>query len=472
MQQARAVLQNKLSFAPGRALAASLLTGIVLFACLFPLSTAYAQTEPPTEPAPERISAENQLIFKTFGDPVAQTQPLPAPCSGEACAFGATAWYKPFTVFIPSDEALPPAENPSLWPNAATVKLLSHWPSGETTTCSGMLVDAKYVLTAAHCLYTHLPENCSGDDLACWVDDLEAMPAYQGGEAPAGRSGYESILTWTDWTESAAPYSDLAAVKLRYPLGAEVGWVGIGFNADDAFFANNTFALSGYPESDGADMAFWSGGVNGVSDELLHLTADLAAGWEGATLNAEDGRAYGVVSAAQTGLGVTVIRLTYPTFEAIRTFIQEGQPKEDGGNLTPFMVSAGPEWAFPGNALNPLDFILWNYSNSPLPADSYPVDIYLSTDNYITTEDTYLGTTTFEGALAANQGLRLSPTQLFWLPEEIHGTEVLGGTFYIGAIVNFADANPDDNGTDYYQPQPIWVFDSDNSNYTFPIWCQ
>jgi len=473
MQQASARLQNKLNFAPGRAFVIALLACIILFASFFPTSSVSAQAETPNEAAAESLDPENLLIFKTFGDPAAQTQPLPAPCSGDACGSGTTAYDKPFTAFIPSDDALPPAENPSLWPNAATVKLLSHWPSGATTTCTGTLVDAKYVLTAAHCIYSHQTENCAQGDSACWVDDLEALPAYQGGEAPAGRSGYESILTWTDWTELASPASDLAAIKLRYPLGAEVGWLGIGFNADDAFFTGNAFALSGYPESapyNGEDMAFSSGTVTGVSDDLLYLAEDLDAGWEGAALAADNGVAYAVLSAALSGSGAILTRLTYSKFEALRTFIQEGQPKEDGGNLTLFTVEAGPEWSFPGQALTPLTFILWNYSSSPLPAGRYPVDIYLSADNRITTGDAYLGAYTFEGALEANQGLRISPTQRFWLPEEIHGTEVLGGTFYLGAIVDFADGNPEDNCSDYYQPQPLWVFDSDNSNYVFPIW--
>jgi hypothetical protein len=215
-------------------------------------------------------------------------------------------------------------------------------------------------------------------------------------------------------------------------------------------------------------MRFWSGTVSSATSDLLYLADDLDSGWDGASLNAEDGRTYGLVSTI--GADTTLVRLTYEKFDAIRTFIEAGQPKEDGGNLTSFMVQVGSDRNFPGQSLRDLEFILWNYSNSALPAGSYPINIYLSSDDQITTDDVYLGTTTFESALEANQGIRVHPEQSFILPEEIRGTEALGGFFYIGAMIDVADANPNDNCTDHFQPSPIWVFNSDNANYLFPIW--
>ena len=438
---------------------------LLLISILLPLQPVSAKQET----GPAVTETEGLLIYKSFENPDPDTQPLPAPCSGEDCDLDSTDHYKPFTPFITT------TSNPSLWPYAATVKILSHWPSGATSTCSGTLVDTKFVITAAHCIYTFAPENCNEGDSSCWVDDLEALPVYQNGEAPAGRSGYESILTWTDWTESQMPEYDLAAIKLRYPLGAQVGWLGAGFNADDAFFTGNTFALAGYPDTspyNGEDMAFWSGQVSiaDTSEDLFHLDGNLDSGWDGATLNAENGVAYAVVSSVDPVAGVTLTRITYGKFDAIRTFIQDGLPKEDGGNLTTFSVQADPKWNFPGQTLAVTDFILWNYSNSALPYATYPVDIYLSTDNCITADDTYLGTYTYEGEFAANQGVRISPDQPLLLPEELHGSEPCGGTFYIGTLVDFDDPNPDDNPSNYFQPEAIWVFDSDNSFYVFPIW--
>ena len=219
-------------------------------------------------------------------------------------------------------------------------------------------------------------------------------------------------------------------------------------------------------------MAFWSGQVTveESSQDLLQVNGNFDSGWDGATLNAENGVAYAVVSSVNPAGGATLTRITYGKFDAIRTFIQEGLPKEDGGNLTTFFVQAAPQWNFPGQALAKTDFILWNYSSSALPYGAYPVDIFLSPDNRITPADTYLGTYIYEGAFEANQGVRISLDQPLLLPEISHGSEPCGGTFYIGTIVDYSDANPSDNPSDYFQPEPIWIFNSDNFNYIFPIW--
>jgi len=470
MRQADRSTQSTVRFAPGPSFLVRFLTCLLLIAIFLPVQPVSAAQIT----ASSDLESDGALIYKSFADPNPVTQPLPAPCSGEDCNSGSTDYYKPFTSFISSTNPSP-MDNPSIWPYAATVKLQAHWPSGATSTCSGTLVDAKYVLTSAHCIYTFTPEYCASGDSSCWVEDVEALPAYQDGEAPAGRSGYETILTWTDWTDNQMAEYDLAVIKLRYPLGVQVGWLGVGFFANDAFFTNSNFASAGYPKSapfNGDDMAFWSGqaAISGSSEDLINLNGKMDAGWEGATVNGENGIAYGVISSTNYSPSVTVTRITYTKFDAIRTFIQDGQPKEDGGNLTTFSVQATPEWNFPGQALTGMDFILWNYSNSALPEATYPVEIYLSPDNLITSADIYLGTVFYEGAFGANQGVRITPDQDLLLPEEIHGAEQCGGTFYIGTIVIYSDANPGDNSADYYQPESLWIFDSANFNFILPIW--
>lgn len=455
----------------------NLLMGLVLVLSLLPNSSSNAlslnthQTDDP----------DGMLIYKTYGESETDLQPLPAPCEGENCDADSTPCYKPFSVESTSTgdrSGLVEVTDPDMWPFSPTVKLFSHWPSGLTSTCTGMMVEAKVVLTAAHCVYSHLPENCPAGEPACWVEDVEAIPAYQDGSEPYGKSGYQTILTWTDWTDSQNVDFDLAAIQLRYPIGATIGWLGVGFNTDDGYFTNNSFSSTSYPEEspyDGECMYRWDGSVDdaATSEDIFFLNQDCDTGQMGGTLNSEDAVIYGVYAFDDAGSQTGVTRITYAKFDPIRTFIEVGQPKSDL-DLTAFDVHVGSKWNFPGQKLNGVDFYLQNYSIDPLPYDSYQIDIYLSTDNLISDSDILLNSYLYEGAFDPNQGIRVTvpPDVELWLPPELHGSEPNGGTFYIGVISAGLDGeiNLANNRSDYFQPEAIWINDSDNSNYFFPVW--
>lgn len=449
---------------------------VVLLFSLSPITLSSAQDL-------ESIHADDpvgMLIYKTFGEPDTELQPLPPPCVGDDCDADSTDRYKPNPEESSaggSRSSLMEVPSPDMWPYSPTVKILSHWPSGTTTTCSGMMVEAKFVLTAAHCVYTHLPENCSEGKSACWVDDIEAVPAYQDDSEPYGKSGYKHILTWTEWTETQNADFNLAAIELRYPIGASIGWLGVGFNNDDAYFTTNIFSNTSYPEEspyDGEHMYEWSGSVTDAasSDEVLYLDHESDAGQMGGTLNGDNWVVYGVYSfqdgTSQTGIA----RITYSKFDSIRTFIEAGLPKSEI-DVTAYDIHVRSKWNFPGQKLTGVDFYLQNYSSVPLPYGSYQVDIYLSTDNLISENVTLLNSYTFEGELSPKQGIRVvvPPEVELWLPEVIHGSEPNGGIFYVGVVVENIDddVNADNNRSIYYQPEPIWINDSDNSNYLFPL---
>ncbi len=455
----------------------NLLIGLFLILSLFPSTSSNAQSL-------DTVQADDSggmLIYKTFGESETDLQPMPAPCDGENCDADSTPYYKPDFVTTTSAAGrsnLVEVTNPDMWPFSPTVKIFSHWPSGDTTTCTGMMVGEKFVLTAAHCVYTHQPAYCPTGETACWVDDIEAVPAYQDGSEPYGESGYQTILTWTDWTDSQSSDFDLAAIQLRYPIGVSIGWLGVGFNTDNSYFTSNLFSSTAYPEEspyDGERMYDWSGPVDDAvtSDEVFYINHECDTGQLGATLNGENGVLYGVYAFDDAGTRTGITRITYAKFDSIRTFIQAGQPKSDL-DLTAFDVHADPKWNFPGHKLNGLDFYLQNYSMDSLPYGSYQIDVYLSLDNIIDDGDTLLNSFTYEGAFDPNQGIRVSvpPEVELWLPSVIHGSEPNGGTFYIGVVVGSLDGevNVANNRSDYYQPEAVWINDSDNSNYLFPLW--
>ncbi len=450
-----------------------LITALIL--CTWPVQTISAQS-PSDDGEP---SQENQLIYKLFsGD--TYTAPLPPPC--EACIEGHTDYFKP--------DIEPPGEHkylmggpdwvevsaPLMWPFSPTVKIRSHWPVGEPTECSGMLVDARYILTAAQCVYTHSPERCPAGDDACWVEDLEVIPAYADGNEPLGKSGFSTIMTWTAWTEAQNFEFDLAAIQLRYPIGGYNGWMGVGFDLNNSLFTEFEVTSMSYPQNPpfyGEIMYLWEGSFTdaATSDEILYFDGSGDPGQSGAAYNRNNGITYGVFSHNDPVLGAAVTRITYQKYDALRTFIEEGMPKGEA-DLSVFNVRATPSWMFPGETLHSLDFYVYNHADTDLEWDACHFDIYLSTDNLITPEDTWLGTVTYTGSIPGSSGFRLSvaPESLPSLPETIHGPGPLGGVYYLGVISTLSDANETNNRSDYYQPKPIWINDSDNSTYFFPIW--
>ncbi len=316
------------------------LIGLGMLVTLLPLRQADAQAQT-TDPA-------NQVIFKHFDGTETPPQPVLTDCDGGNCDADSTEHKKPFG---PTTQSAPAAGSRSdiveipdteMWPNSSTVKLFSYWPAGETTACSGMLVDAKVVLTAASCIYSHDPALCTGSDSSCWVTDVSAVPAYTDGEAPYGRSGYESIMTWTAWTEGQNQAFDLAALRLRYPIGVTTGWLGVGFNTDNATFTENLLANSSYPQDapyTGERMYGWDGVVTDAdsSDDIFYLDGSCDTGRIGSSLySAHDGITYGVFSHNDAASGIGITRITYAKFDSLRTFIQEGQPKENKKYFLPF----------------------------------------------------------------------------------------------------------------------------------------
>ncbi len=437
--------------------------------------TAVAQTD-------QTISSEttNLLIFKDFGkEPY--TGSLPEACTGN-CDHDSTPWYKPDENPAPYTRSeLTEAPTTGMWPYTPTVKIYSHWPSGEVTTCSGMLVQALTLVTAGQCVYTHQADLCPVGKESCWVEDLEAIPAYADGEDPYGKSGYQTILTWTAWTEAENSAYDLAAVQLRYPIGAALGWLGVGFNTNDSDFLTNEFTSTSYPVSapfNGEAMAEWTGTFSAAETDTLHTenTGDdgqIGAGFYGADgiVYGTDGIVYGILTNPDAGGESIITRITYEKFAAIREFIELGMPKE-ALDLAVFDVHAAPLWNIPGQLINHLDFYVQNFSTEDLPEGTYAFDVYLSDDVLITDTDTWLGSVTFTGEIPATSGMRLSFSSSagLALPAEIQGDQPNGGTFYIGVISTLTeDVNPVNNRSNYYQPEPVWVNDSDNCNFFFPI---
>jgi hypothetical protein len=210
------------------------------------------------------------------------------------------------------------------WPVSPTVKIETEWPSGQTTDCSGILVDQTTVLTAAHCILMHSTELCDGES-ACWPLNLQ-ITAYQ--DSSELDSGFTELFTWTAWTENRDFDYDLAGIKLDTPLGSQVGWVGIGYNVDNQYLSNKTFEYTGYVES---GMMSWDGEFKEITEQIFYSdgASDLGLAGAGAHCNEYNNIVYSVLShrvvEGDTKTGHT--RITKAKFSALRSWM-EGDIKD------------------------------------------------------------------------------------------------------------------------------------------------
>ncbi|MFW5713771.1 MAG: trypsin-like serine peptidase [Brevefilum sp.] len=214
-----------------------------------------------------------------------------------------------------------------IWPASPTAKIIATWPAGETSECSGMLVDSAVALTAGHCVYTHTAEFCN-DEESCWVSELTLYLNY--GTSDVQESSFTQLLTWTAWTENQDYKYDIAGIKLDQLLGNSVGWLGFGYNNDDQFFPNKTFEHTSYADN---MLTPWSGMVTAIDEHQFYTDGASNYGQAGAGLHSNDyfHIIYSVLSHKidedETITGHT--RITPDKFFALRDWINGGIKKKN-----------------------------------------------------------------------------------------------------------------------------------------------
>jgi V8-like Glu-specific endopeptidase len=407
---------------------------------------------------------ENQIVVYHAHTGTTEYLPL-APAIDMPDAASAPGHFDPpeTQLYLPNDfGSLSLITNPSDWPWRGHVKLIRTFPTGIVSECSGVLVDSKHVLTAGHCVYTFTSERCNPPDTSCWASSIRVIPAYANGNTPYGETNFANLWAWTAWTVDHNYDWDIAMIELDRPVGALTGWYGYGYNNTDTFFTGgNTFRSTGYPvESpyDGELMYTWSGTFDRVETYGLIHTDYSYGGQSGSGVYRDDSNyiVYGALSHGHDAIPETVYtRITASSFTTFQDWIAIGTP--DTVDLVPLDVNVSPGTFDRGDPLSTLSYFIHNCSEAAWNGD-VDLGVYLSTNDTISTYDTEIDSRSWNGSLAAKGSIRINASlPLPSIPDDICGTYPGGSDYWVGVVLNTADADTTNNDTSGWDAAAIHI---------------
>ncbi len=378
-------------------------------------------------------------------------------------------WNQDENDFIENDEiepktfsSLSKVANIKDFPWRANVKLYMTFNSGRKASCSGVMIDSMHVLTAGHCVHEILRGGT-------WASSIVVVPAYDTGDRPYGDASAVELHSWTGWTQRSEFDHDVGVIDLDRPVGALTGWFGYGYHNNPDFYTGNVFNSAGYPGEypyDGKSMYYWSGNFDSTESisglwygNEVHFNNRSYGGQSGSGMYSFDGKSSRIVYAVlsngvdQPGGPTGCPRLTSDKFMDVRDNII-GDDIPSSVDLIPLNVAAFPSSIAAGSSLSLMTYQVHNYSSATWTG-TVDVDVYLSTDNNISTCDTIIQSHSFTSSIGPKSSVILNVSTKPIIPESTPS-----GEYFLGVILNqpdWDDTNNESDGQDSFQ---LSVFDN------------
>ncbi|HYE72660.1 MAG TPA: trypsin-like serine protease, partial [Blastocatellia bacterium] len=162
--------------------------------------------------------------------------------------------------------------NTTSYPWRAITKLYMKFPNGLTYSCSGTLINAKYVLTAGHCIHS---KSDGG-----WATSVTVIPGLNGSYKPYGQTHATYLRSYTGWTVSESSNHDFGLITLAAPLGSSTGWLGLkAYSSVDGLTSN----IAGYPgdKDSGLGLYYHWGPINSSNAYRVFYQIDTYSGQSG-----------------------------------------------------------------------------------------------------------------------------------------------------------------------------------------------
>lgn len=185
--------------------------------------------------------------------------------------------------------------NTAIFPWRSQNKIYVTFPNGKTYGCSGTLIQAKYLLTAGHCVYSKADGG--------WYKKLEAIPGLNGTYKPYGSVYGTYVRSYKGWTQSKSPNYDIALVTLDKSIGNTVGWFGYKYYSS---INGVTAYISGYPGDKGGTKQYYHyGPITSSNTYRVYYTIDTYSGQSGSGIYRFEGSNRYVFGVHTTGGSTT-----------------------------------------------------------------------------------------------------------------------------------------------------------------------
>ncbi len=317
-----------------------------------------------------------------------------------------------------------PVDDPGQWPARATVNV------GE---CSGTMIDARHVLTAAHCFH---------DPDFGWfgIEHGTATP----GTLAYGTANIEKVTTFEGWTVHGLWNWDMAIVTLDRPIGALTGWYGYG-EASCHALTHGDYESYSFPAFGplAGSMVYTSGDADWCpTAHRVQVNITGYGGMSGSSLADKDDHIARAVASTVYPIwpeGIRYVRINGTRFDVLREVIYEERP--DVPDLTPVGLHVEDTSIAPaaGEKLEVNGIYVHNYSEADY-SGPVKVHIKLSNNGSISASDTTLWSWEDSNVTIDSLGMLAVPAATITVPGS-----VAPGTYYLGIWVEAPDANQSNN---------------------------
>ncbi|PIU50460.1 MAG: hypothetical protein COS92_01255 [Desulfobacterales bacterium CG07_land_8_20_14_0_80_52_14] len=332
--------------------------------------------------------------------------------------------------------------NTEEYPWRVLTKVFMTFPNGNYV-CSGTLIQPSYAITAGHCV-----NNGSG---GAWASQIVVTPGYRDNWAPYGSAASGTFLSFAGWTTYGDFNYDIGVVALDRPIGSATGWHAFGYTTDHNFYLATLFNNGGYPAQSeygfNGNTLFYRYGYNdGYYSDLPKQVYFLKPSWGGQSGSSEYVYytdtgvrvVYAILSISDRQTITGLATMDEAQFNAIRNWTGASAPASV--DLTPLYVSAKAIGASDSRQME-MTYLAHNTSSAAWNG-TVNANVYISDNENISPSDTLIQRHTFDASFVPWSSVEVT-VPLVSIPES-----VAPGTYYLGVILDFDDANRVNNDSD------------------------